>query len=90
MKSAVFNNVFFSEYPGVESLNSYSALDAFFRNDRISTNKEDETRFFDRVIKGTFDCYWHQPMLINGVLDDSNVAKLRSAIVTVCKVFEEN
>lgn len=91
--AAVFNDVYFSKFPGITVLRSYDSLDSFLVNNKITSSlDEDEDAeasrldFYKKLLKGTFDCFWHQPYLMDGVLVESNVRGIRRAITRVVEL----
>ncbi len=90
-KSAVFNTVYFSEYPGISKLNTYSDLDNFLRSKKIDSEYDNKKviDFFETLYNGTFNCFWHQPFRMDGVLEDANIESIKQAIIFTHKVYSK-
>lgn len=99
--SAVFNNVYFSCFPGIQQLKHYGDLSDFLtqcardwprKADRPATLETSTSgmELLRTIYAGTYSCIWHQPLLMPGVLDSENVRKIRSAIISTHRVLHDS
>lgn len=91
--SAVFNEVYFGDIEGIHKLKSYQEIDSFIKfceDWQVSgaqNHEIDIIKSLKVIYNGSFDCYWHQPFLMPGVLNSGNIKAIRKAIHFTCELL---